>query len=349
MRPSNQRQGRRPGLRDVARLANVSLATASRVLSQPEMVSADVRERVENACAELNYIANRTARRLSSLRGETMGLILPAIGNPLFAPTIDGIRSVLDPRGYGLFINSAERDPATEMRQIRTLMEHGVDAVLTMLPVHLPETYALIEQAGLPVVYITVAGEQPPGVSVDYDNSGAMREIVRVVLDAGHREIALLSGPCSTSPVIAERYEAALAALAEAGIAPPPEWQVETAYTVPAMREGARVLLGAARRPTAVICTGDQHAVATIIEAQALGLSVPGDVSVTGCNDVEIAQLCEPMVTTLRLPYHALGATAAQHALDLLDAEVSVPARTILPHQLITRGSVAAPNQDRRP
>lgn len=342
------RPGPKTGLRAVAMRAQVSLATASRALAQPDLVSPDVRQRVQEACMALHYIPNRTARRLSQQRSETIGLIVPAIGNPLFAPTIDGVRSILDPRGYGLLINSAERDPAIELHQIRTLIEHGVDAILTMLPVHLPQTFELLEYAGVPAVFIATSGGVPPGIRVDYDNAGAMREMVAHVLAAGHRRVAVLSGPSSISPVVGERLLVACAALAEAGCAPPEGWIVETGYAVSEMRRGARRLLQCPEQPTAIICTGDQHAVATIVEARSLGVAVPEQVSVTGCNGVDLAELCHPDVTTQRLPYRELGEVAGQTALDLL-AGIAVATVTTLPHRLISRSSVAAPAKDINP
>lgn len=332
----------RLGLRDVARHAKISLATASRAISQPELVSEAVRARVQQASLELGYIPNRVARRLGSSRAEIIGLIVPSIGNPLFAPAIDGVRNVLDEHGYGMLINSAERDPDRELRQVQTLIEHGVDALLTMLPEHRPELFKLIEQVGLKTVYIETTPQLPPGPSIRYDNAGAMREMVEYVVAAGHRKIAVLSGPRASTPVIAERLQVAQEALQQAGLEPRPKWIVEADYDVPLMRLAARDLLTQAERPTAIVCTGDQHAVSVIVEAQALGINVPGDLSVTGCNDVAIAQLCHPMLTTQRLPYREMGETACRIALDLLHGK-TVPECTMLQHSLIVRGSVGRP------
>ncbi|WP_068303697.1 LacI family DNA-binding transcriptional regulator [Pararhodobacter sp. CCB-MM2] len=334
----------KPGLRDVAREAGVSLATASRAMSQPDLVSEAVRARIAEASDRLGYVANRTARRLSQHRSETIGVIVPSIGNPLFAPALDGVRSVLDAQEYGMLIASAERDPARELKQIRTMIEHGVDAVLTLMPEHDPALFPFVARTGTPVVYVTSTAPEAPVPLVDFDNPAAMTEIVRHVIAQGHRRIGVLTGSRESTPVIGQRLDAALAELTRAGLTPPADWVVEADYASDEARAGARRLLTCTERPTAIVCTGDQHAVATVIEAQALGIDVPGALSVTGCNDVSIARLCNPQLTTLHIPYRLLGEQACRHALSLLSGE-SVPDRTVLDHRLVVRDSVAAPKE----
>lgn len=335
----------KPGLRDVARRAGVSLATASRALSQPDLVSPAVREKVEEACRELRYIPNRVARQLSQDRSDTIGVIVPSIGNPLFAPTVDGVRSALDEHGFGILINSAERDPAREFAQFNTLLEHGVDAVISMMPVHVPQLFDLLRHTGMPTVFLSTGPQVPPFPTVNYDNQGAVAEIVRHVLALGHRRIAVLSGPRGTTPVIAARVDTVLRLLAEAGCAPGPDWLVECDFSPEAARKGARAILSGPERPSAIICTGDQHAVASIAEAQSMGLRVPEELSVTGCNDVAIAQLSNPQLTTMHLPYFELGVVAGRIVLGMLNGE-DAPALTLVPHRFMQRASTAQFGKD---
>ncbi|RLL61425.1 LacI family DNA-binding transcriptional regulator [Paenirhodobacter hankyongi] len=338
--------GRRPknGLREVAQLAGVSLATASRALSQPDRVSENVRKRIEEVCRQIDYVPNHTARGLSLKRSQMLGLIVPTTSNPLFAPTIDGVRMVLDEHGYNMVIDSAERDHVRELEMVRNLVAHGVDAIVTIMPTHLPELFDFVRKMNVPLVS---AHHFSPGKSVPtvgYDNVAAITEMTDHILSLGHHRIAIFSGPGHTTPVIAERLEVIQARLAAAGLPPRPDWVIECDYEVAQMRRAARALIAPDDRPTAIICTGDQHAVSTLVEAQLLGLPVPEKLSVTGCNDVAIAELCNPQLTTQRLPYLELGQAACRLALDML-AGRDVPERTLLPHRMIIRGSTAAPTK----
>ncbi|MDH2328386.1 LacI family DNA-binding transcriptional regulator [Cereibacter sp. SYSU M97828] len=332
----------KPGLRDVARVAKVSLSTASRALAQPGLVSPEVRARIEQVCVELRYIPNRTAKRLSVDRSDTIGVIVPSIANPLFAPAIDGVRTVLDARNFGMLINSAELDPLRELKQVRTFLEHGVDAILTLMPVHDEQLFELLEYSKIPAVFINSARSETTHPFVEHDNFGAMRAMAQKVIDAGHREIAIISGPRSSTPIIFERTTAALETLAGSGVQPSLDWMIECDYDPVPARAAVRALLTSGRVPTALVCTGDQHAAAAVIEAQALGLRVPEDISVTGCNDVPLALLCEPQLTTVRLPYRELGETACRLALEMLEGNTP-QRRTLLPYEVIERGSLGRP------
>jgi len=332
------------GLVEVARAAKVSVSTVSRAISRPEMVSEELRKRIETICRDMNYMPNRVARSLKMHRTETVGLIVPTVSNPLYAPTIDGVREVLDEVGFGLFVSSCERDPAREYSEVRTMIEHNVDAILSMMPVHLPELYALLDRSRIPYVFMTPGGRDQPVPHVTYDNTGTARLTVRHLLDKGHREIAVLCGPSSSTPVIADRTEAALSELAAHGCTPGAEWVVECEYDPVSARAGARRILESPRRPTAVVCSGDQHAVACIVEAQVMGLSLPRDLSVVGCNDVAIAQLCEPQLTTVRPPYREIGVTACRLVLEAQKGKPP-PDRTVLDSVFVERASVAAPSR----
>jgi LacI family transcriptional regulator len=331
-------------LTDVAKAANVSVATVSRALWKPNMVSHDLREKVARICKEMDYIPNRIARSLRKDRTETIGLIVPTVANPVYASTIAGVRDVLDEIGHGLFISFCERDPVREYAEVQTLLEHGVDAILSIMPEHVDELYGLLRRSNVPWAFLSPGGPNQPTPHVNFDNVGAMKSAVRYVMEKGHRDIAVLSGPHASTPVIGDRLEAVLSELALHRLSPPPEWVVECDYEPICARAGARRILEAAQRPTAVVCTGDQHAVACIAEAGRMGLSLPRDLSVTGCNDMSIAQLCEPQLTTIRPPYREIGATACRLVLSAQEGR-ALPERTVLEATFIERGSVAVPGR----
>jgi LacI family transcriptional regulator len=338
--PSPRRE--KPTLRDIAAAAGVSVATASRALSRPDMVSAALKERIAALCKEMRYIPNHAARSLTLDRSHAIGLIVPTISNAVFAPLIEGVQTQLEQSGYGLLIHSCHRDPAREFAQCRGLIERGVDGVILGNPLHDLALFGLCESVGMP--YLCVAGsahadERP---AITYDAGDAMRLALDHLLARGHRDIAILSGPGASTPVIAERLAAALSGLRERGVPPPPGWCLESGYAVADARRGAAELLAACRLPTAILCTGDIHALAAIAECRARGLDVPGDISVIGCNDMEIAQFSTPALSSVRTPYEEMGRQAADLLLDIIAGEPAPPF-TLLASHLVERGSVGPP------
>lgn len=332
--------GNKPTLRDVAKHAQVSLATASRAISRVGYVSEESRQKVQASLDALRYLPNRVARHLSRHRSETIGVIVPSVSNPLFSTILDGVRDVLDRHGYGMLINSAEREPARELEQVQTLVEHGVDAILTVMPVHDPALQSLLDHVNVPIVYVSSAGNEEVYPRVDCDNVGAMLATVRHVLEMGHRKVAVLSGSRAITPVVAQRLDTALEQLRAAGCEPVAGWVQESGYDPESMRKGARAILQLADRPTAIVCTGDTHAMAAIAEAHAMDLRVPEELSVTGCNDLPISRLCHPRLTTVQVGYYQIGEVACRIALDMCDGKPA-PRSTILPTTFISRESVA--------
>jgi transcriptional regulator with XRE-family HTH domain len=131
-------------VKDVARAAGVSITTVSRVLNNPGLVASDKQHAVQRALQSLDYIPNQLARSLISRQSKAIGLIVPTISNPVFAPTIEAIERKLDAAGYALLIHCCERDPEREFRQVRALIERGVDGLIITGSVHVPELAALL-------------------------------------------------------------------------------------------------------------------------------------------------------------------------------------------------------------
>ncbi len=329
-------------LRDVALAAGVSLATASRALSRPKLVSEQVREAIAAASARLGYIPNHVARALTLDRSQAIGLIVPNLAQPIFADLVDGVQRSVEAAGFGLLINACQRDATREHRQVRTLLERGVDAVVLGNPEHLDATFEMLERAGVPYVCAACSSTASYRPAVTYETAALMQLTVDLVVRQGHRHIAVLSGEGADTPVIADRIAGSLARLAWHGLPPPPEWVVISSHAAEAARGAAATLLDHEPRPTAVVCTGDMHAMAVLAEAQRRGIAVPRQLSVTGCNDSVVARYAGPGLTGIHVPYAEIGARAAQQALALLAGE-TIPARVLLPPRLMERGTVAPP------
>jgi LacI family transcriptional regulator len=341
--PRRRRGSGKATLRDIAAAAGVSVATASRALSRPDLVSQDLQTRIAQICAKMAYIPNHAARSLTLNRSRALGLVVPTISNPVFSPLIEAVQACAEEHGYGLLIHCCHRDSRREAEQCRTLIERGVDGVMLANPLHEPGLLKQLVDRAVPSICVggSIHGLERPAVV--YDAGAAIGLALDHLFDRGHSRIAVLSGPASITPVIDERFEAAINELTRRGIAPPSEWRVQCGYHPEEARRGVASILATQPRPTAILCTGDLHALAVIAECHASGLSVPDEISVVGCNDLTIVQFTNPPLTTVATPYHDMGAIAAELLLRVVEGE-PIPSWTVLPSSLVPRGTVRSIN-----
>ena len=329
-------------LADVARLARVSTATVSRTLTHPDKVKAATAARIRQAVQSLGYVAHGAARALASRRTHTIGAVIPTLDNAIFANTAHALQKTLDDAGYTLLIASHEFDAEVEARLTRALIERGVDGLVLLGATHDPSVLQMVDAHQIPCVltWALDAGVRHP--CVGFDNRAAADRIARHLLDLGHREFAMISGITSGNERAAERLSGVREALAARGIELAPARVVEKPYTLTAGREGLREIMGGPLRPTAVICGNDVLAIGALAECLARGLAVPRDVSITGFDDLEMAAVVTPPLTTVHFPTAELGSLAGQHLLARL-AGRPVESRTELPVELVVRASTAAP------
>lgn len=329
-------------LADVARLARVSTATVSRALTLPDKVKPATAARVRQAVQALGYVAHGAARALASRRTRTVGAVIPTLDNAIFANTTHALQRTLDEAGYTLLLASHEFDAEVEARVTRALIERGVDGLVLLGTTHHPSVFRMIDMHQIPYVLTWALDPSGRHPCVGFDNRTAAIRVARHLLDLGHREFATISGVTAGNERAAERLEGVREALAERGFTLSPQRLVEKPYTLAAGREGLREVLRAAPRPTAVICGNDVLAIGALAECHALGIAVPREISVTGFDDMEIAAVVTPALTTVRFPTAELGAYAAQHLLARL-AGRAVESCTELPVELVVRGSTAPP------
>lgn len=327
-------------LADVARLAKVSTATVSRALTLPHKVKARTLERVQQAASSLGYVAHGAARALASRRTQTIAAVVPTLDNAIFANTIHALQRRLDEAGYVLLLASHEFDADIEARVTRKLIERGVDGLVLLGTTHHPEIYRMLEAHALPYVLTWAWDERGNHPCVGFDNHAAAQRITEHLLDLGHRRFAMVSGITAQNERAQERLAGVRAALAARGL--DLQRVVEKPYTHTGGREGLRAVLAGSAAPTAVICGNDVLAIGAIAECHARGLKVPEDVSITGFDDMELAGMMKPALTTMRFPTAELGAYAANHLLMRLEGKV-VDLRCKLPTELVVRDSTAAP------
>lgn len=333
---------RRPTLADVARLAGVSLGSASRALSVPDQVKPATREKVQWAVAQLGYIRDGAARALASRRTHTIGAVYPTLNNPIFAHSTHSMQQTLWDLGYQLLIASHEYHIDDELAVIQATVERGIDGLIMVGTDHSDAVFSLLHQRRLPYVLTWSTDDSNHPHRVGISNFQAAFDLGRTVLSYGHKDIASCGGNIERNERARGRLNGLLAAMAEQGLTMPDEWRIETAFSYQGGRDGIRRLWQQPRKPTVIVCGTDLQAIGALYEARNMGLRVPDDVSIVGFDGIEEGQFMQPSLTTVGLPAHEIGRLAAKRMVGLLEDE-ELPAAQPLSHTVLVRQSLGHP------
>lgn len=298
-------------IRDVARIAGVSLGTASNVLNNPKLVAAPTRLRVLDAIAKTGFVRSTAAHQLRVGRSLTVGVVALDLANPFFAEMVKGAEQVLRDNGYVLMVCSSDESPDQERRYLRALEGHRVDGLL-ITPVE-RDLKGLIALAGrgIPTVLLDRdAGGNLCSVTVDDVRGGELA--ASHLIGLGHRVIGFVNGPLSIRQC-ADRRQGARLAFRRAGLRPESAL-VEVAVPALSVDQGERAaeqLLASKQRPTAIMCANDLLALGVLRGLSAAGVTVPDDIALVGYDDVTFAAMLSPPLSSVRQPKYELGASAA--------------------------------------
>jgi LacI family transcriptional regulator len=331
-----------PTLEDVARAADVSTATVSRCLNTPGKVSDDTRLRVMEAVAALGYAPNFGARAMASRRTRTIGAVIPTMENAIFARGLQAFQEELRTLGYQLLVASSSYRQEVEEEQIRSLVARGADGLLLIGHDRAPQVTEFLQQRGLPVLVTWAYDPAQAGVSVGFDNRRAMRALAEKTLDLGHRNIAVITAPLADNDRARARVEGIRDAITAHGLSVAGLPVIEIDYGIETGGDAFETLMQAHPRPTVVMCGNDVLAVGAVKRARMLGLSVPGDVSITGFDDIDIASVVDPALTTVHVPHRAMGSAAARLLIRMIEEDGAVASQELDAH-VTWRDSLAAP------
>jgi LacI family transcriptional regulator len=308
-----------PTLDDVARSAGVSTATVSRCLNSPERVVEHTRKRVMAAVEQLGYTPNFGARVMAAKRTFTIGAIIPTMENAIFARGLQAFQEALHARGYTLLVASSAYQPKIEEEQIRSLVARGADGLLLIGHDRDPAVYEYLRARSIPVLSAWVYLPDCDQPTVGFDNRASMRALAQKVIDFGHRSIAMISGITEGNDRAAARLAGLRDALSDNGLDPGAVPVIETPYEIENGSVAFRTLMQGDTRPSVVMCGNDVLAVGALRGAREIGLSVPDDVSITGFDDIELARIVEPQITTLHVPHREMGRRAAEALIDIVE------------------------------
>jgi LacI family transcriptional regulator len=347
--PKKRRKSARPertDIRTIALAAKVSIATVSRTMNNIPTVSPKLAARVWSVIDELNYVPNTQARALVSGRSRLFGLLVSDITNPFFPELIQGFEDIAVEHGYEILIGSTNHDPKRMAHCIRRMLERKVEGVAVMtFGIEQPLLDQLAHR-NVPLVFVDL-GPDRPGISllkVDYLHG--IRQGVQHLAGLGHRRIAFVTGPMELHSA-QSRAAAFTASMEECGLKPKPEWIVEGDHTLEGGSAAMDKLLKLKSRPTAAMCSNDMTAIGGMHALYRQGLRVPDDFSVIGFDDIHIAEVTIPPLTTIQMSRFEL-ARAAVTALraHIEGAPEASPKREYkIKTRLILRESTGAPKK----
>ncbi len=296
-------------LKDVALASGCSIATVSRVLAGTRPVGAETARIVREAAERLGYRPNHVARALRSRSTGTVGLVLPQITNPFFPTLVRELEHALHAEGRAVLLADCDDDPATEAARIAALLSRRVDALL-LIPVDERRSREAVAAAAAQVPLVLLDRGCGPGVadSVAVDNAAGMALVLEHLAATGRRRPCFIGAAGTASTAVERRaaYEAGAAAL-------DPQAPGRSALGDFSVEWGrAAVDLLWPSRPDAVVCANDLIAAGALQRLRQLGADVPGEVAVTGFDDIPLAGLADPALTTVRQPVGELAAEAAR-------------------------------------
>lgn len=331
-----------PTLSDVARKAGVSTATVSRCLNSPDRVIEGTRAKVMNAVHDLGYSPHFGARVMAAKRTNTIGAIIPTMENAIFARGVQAFQEELRAHGYTLLVASSSYRADVEEEQIRALVARGADGLMLIGYDRNPAIYDFLETQGVPTLVTWAHGQDADLPSIGFDNRKSMQALTEKVLAFGHRRVAVISAETAGNDRARLRVVGIRDALAAAGLDPKALPIIETVYEVDAGAAAFAELMARDPKPTAVLCGNDVLAAGAIRQAREMGLDVPGDVSITGFDDIELARIVMPALTTVHVPHREMGTQAARQLVDMVERKS--PGRTIeLEAQIRLRDSLGPP------
>ena len=335
---------------DVAKRAKVSTATVSKVLSNTPYVSAETRERVLEAVRVLNYQPSLAARSLSGSRTFIIGLVIPydpgyLFTDPFLLEVIRGIEQTAVDNDYNLLLSMANQNLNQSSAYNRILRSHYVDGAITLETHVVADIQAAIRQATFPWVSVGYPLPDLSVSSVHSDDYTGMLTIGRHLMALGHRRIAVINGAADLMSALDERMRGLTDALAEVGATLDPALVANGDFTVESGYSAAQTLLAQDPRPTAICAFNDRMAIGAMRRAREMGISVPGDLSVTGFDDVALAEVVDPPLTTIRQNSSAIGSSAATLLFERIGQgkKVAPPEDKVLPIAFIERASTAVP------
>lgn len=322
-------------IRDVARLAGVSVATVSRALSNPEKVSDESLAKVHAAIAQVGYRPNMLARNFRSARAYAVVVLVPDIANPFYSLFIRALEDRAQQKGYAVLLGDTRGTTEREIEYIRRVETRLADGIVQLRPSseksqnNIPPDIPCVNACGC---------EYTTGPAIRIDNRAAAKTMVDYLISLGHRRIGVISG-LKDNPHAIDRLEGYKEALAEAGIPFEKDLIAEGDFTMWSGLNAAFQFCNMKVRPTAVFSMNDEMAIGAMQTLKNQGIRIPQDMSVTGFDDIAYAKYSDPSLTTISQPAEEMGKMAMDMLLKVIEGEPLSQRECVLPTEFIIRKS----------
>lgn len=332
---------KRANLRDVAKAAGVSVATVSRVLNSPSLVSEETRTRVRSAIDTLHFVPSAAARAINSGRTRMVGALVPTLDNAIFARFLSSLEEGLGEYGLSLVVATTDGDEDMEATKAERLVDIGGEALIVSGVSHSAAFDELVRRTRLPAVATSYFDADYHLPTVGYDNAAAATVALHHLTSAGHREIAVLHGPTDRN----DRTRARLKGLRDAA----GDARLHLFAADITMEGGAgatRSVLASRLGCTALLCLSDVLAISALFELRRHGIDVPGRLSVIGVDDLPASAYTVPRLTTVRLPVSRMGRETATAVGEWIERQ-TIPGSRLLDCHLVVRDSTRDVSRDR--
>ncbi|TFE00892.1 catabolite control protein A [Jeotgalibacillus salarius] len=324
---------------DVAREANVSMATVSRVVNGNPNVKPATRKKVLEVIERLGYRPNAVARGLASKKTTTVGVIIPDISNIFFAELARGIEDIATMYKYNIILSNSDQNEEKELHLLNTMLGKQVDGIVFMGGNITQDHVAEFQRSPVPVVIAGSVEEsnQTPSVNIDYYQASV--DAVTSLIEKGHKDVAFVSGPFHDTINRAMKLEGYKAALENNDLSYNEDFVFEGDYTYDSGLDAWAKLRQLERKPSAIFVGNDEMALGVVHGAQDEGLSIPNDVEVISFDNTKLALMVRPQLTSVVQPLYDIGAVAMRLLTKLMNKESIDDQTVVLPHRIEERQS----------
>ncbi|MEH7130233.1 LacI family DNA-binding transcriptional regulator [Neobacillus drentensis] len=319
----------KPTIEDVAKLANVSIATVSRVINNQGGVRKITEEKIVNAISELGYIRSAVARSMKRKETNTIGIIVPDITNPFFPHVVAGIEQKAREKGYYTILSSTNESPIIEEEIVKIFIERGVDGVIITTANETGNHIKLLQDQGIPIVAVDRAIKNFEVDTVLVDNVNGAYQAIRQLILQGHEKIGIICGPQNTTPG-RERYIGYKKALEEYNIPFDSSLVYQGDFKENSGYKGALHLFYSKNRPTAIFSSNNQMTIGCVKALTELDWKLGEEVSFIGFDDVEIATFIKPKLSVVSRPMTTIGEIAFQLVYERIHFKENLPKREYL-------------------
>ncbi|ALC82040.1 MULTISPECIES: catabolite control protein A [Bacillus] len=324
---------------DVAREANVSMATVSRVVNGNPNVKPTTRKKVLEAIDRLGYRPNAVARGLASKKTTTVGVIIPDISSIFYSELARGIEDIATMYKYNIILSNSDQNVEKELHLINTMLGKQVDGILFMSGNVTNEHIEEFKRSPVPIVLAASVEEQEetPSVAINYEQ--AMYDVTTLLIEKGHQEIGFVSGPLTEPINKIKKLEGFKRALKDAEIDYDENLVVEGDYTYDSGLEALEAFQELGKKPTAILASTDEMALGVIHAVQDSGLSIPEDIEIMGFDNTRLSLMVRPQLSTVVQPTYDIGAVAMRLLTKLMNKESVENQHVELPHRIELRQS----------